>query len=182
MTLIVSAEVGSFSFLNDVGVDLVDMECLHILEEVEILRPETHELIECLLLPLPPYLPLFTLLHVLFRFLGRQGRGVRWGDKGTLSHWGLLGEGAFVGECEFEFGLIYDVGVFYLCGRTIVIDDAYLLGFNHVLSDDVIKSIVIVHTLHPLLRVDGSAWADKTPLSVKRGHSGVLSGVPLSDL
>jgi hypothetical protein len=86
----------------------------------------------------------------------------------------LFDEGVFVVVGEIEFGLIWDVGLFYLCGRAIVIDDADLLRLDDALPDDVIEGVIILHSMHPLLRVDGTDGADWTPLAVKRGHPGVF--------
>lgn len=99
---------------------------------------------------------------------------------------GLSERMVFVGWCEIEFGLICAWRLFYLCPGAIVIDDAYLLRLDHALSDDVIKCVVILHRLH-LLRwmVEGSYWADESPLCGQRGqrgHSWLLRDVSLADL
>ena len=52
--LALSGKVSAFGLLDDVRSDLIDLKCLHILEDVKVLRPKTHELIESLAVFLLP--------------------------------------------------------------------------------------------------------------------------------
>lgn len=89
----------------------------------------------------------------------------------------------FIGWVEIEFGLICAWRLFYLCFGAIVIDDAYLLRFYHALPDNVVEGVVILHSLHLFrLMVNGPDWADKSPLSVERGHFEVIGNISLADL
>lgn len=91
----------SLGFLNDLGSNLIYLQVLHLLEEVEVLGPKTHELIKRLLLLWLVFRDGLFLIGSVFVLIAGVGREVGW------LLFGVLGGGCVVDDAYLL--RLYDV-------------------------------------------------------------------------